>query len=521
MAIAGREAYGWSIGQLLDHAARRFPDLTCFLTPGGRSLTFRQVQERVDRLCDALWARGVRPGTRIGLLDTDSVAYAELLLACFRLGATYVPVNFRLADDEVATIMERARVEWFFVGERYVESARKAVEPLDAPCVLASLDGSLPLDLEDLVREGRPVAPDVQVPDDAVLGIMFTSGTTGLPKGVVQSHAMLKRMMFMGTEVVASAGEARYTASPLFHIAGWSLVFMQLQRGCASLITPQFDAGVTARLISDGTLSGVFLVPTMIDAVLSVLGPPTPAERLGTVLYGSAPMPPTLLRRALQRFPDCQFWNMFGAGTESGCQTLLRPEDHRRALAGQEELLTSVGQPMLGVDLRILDDDGTPLPPGVVGNIAVRTDSLMDGYLDMPEQTAQALHDGWFYGGDRGWVDARGYLYLGGRSRDMIIRGGENIYVQEIEHVLTGVPGVRDAAVVGRPDERWGEVAVAFVECDRSAPRPTPAQLEAACRARLASYKVPVSYVVLDDLPRNPTGKVRKADLAARREVPA
>jgi acyl-CoA synthetase (AMP-forming)/AMP-acid ligase II len=295
-------------------------------------------------------------------------------------------------------------------------------------------------------------------------------------------------------------------------VAGWILVANAVSQGATSLIHPQFEAEVVAGAIGSGLLTGAFLVPTMIQQVLEVDSGPGEAERLDTLLYGSAPMPPSLLRRALERWPDVEFWNMFGAGTESGLQTLLRPDDHRRALAGEEHLLGSVGQPVLGVDLRILDDDGFECPPGVVGHVAARTDSMMAGYLDMPELTATTLHDGWFFGGDRGWLDEKGYLFLGGRSRDMIVRGGENIYVAEVEQVLTEVPGVADAAVVGRPDEKWGEVVVAFVE-HRDAPAPAVGDLAAMCRSRLAGYKVPVEYHVLPVLPRNPTGKVRKNQL--------
>jgi acyl-CoA synthetase (AMP-forming)/AMP-acid ligase II len=504
----------WPIGHLFAHAARRWPDAPCWVTVDGRSRTFREVDERIDRICDALAARGVGRGTRIALLDTDSWAYAEVLGACLKLGATYVPVNYRLAPFEIENILGRAEPEWFFVGERYVETARKVLGTLPRGCRLWSLDGALDDDVETLVAEGRPVAPDVVPADDDVLGIMFTSGTTGLPKGVVQTHAMLKRMLFLGQETKPHAGDVRYTASPIFHIAGWILVANAVSQGATSLIHPQFDPGVVAGAISSGLLTGAFLVPTMIQQVLEVDRGPGDAERLDTLLYGSAPMPPSLLRRALERWPDVAFWNLFGAGTESGLQTLLRPDDHRRALAGEEHLLGSVGQPVLGVDLRIIGDDGAECPPGVVGNIAARTDSVMVGYLDMPELTATALHDGYFWGGDRGWLDDRGYLYLGGRSRDMIVRGGENIYVAEVETVLTDVPGVADAAVVGRPDDTWGEVVVAFVEHREAAP-PSVADLEAHCRARLAGYKVPVEYHVLPQLPRNPTGKVRKNELLA------
>ncbi|MGY1810968.1 class I adenylate-forming enzyme family protein [Blastococcus sp. SYSU D00669] len=504
----------WPIGHLFTHAARRWPDAPCWISVDGRSRSFREVNERINRICDALTARGVGKGTRIALLDTDSFAYAELLGACFKLGATYVPVNYRLAEFEIENILGRAEPAWFFVGERYLETARSVVKTLPGECELWSLDGCLDDDVERLVAEGRDVEPQVSVEDDDVLGIMFTSGTTGLPKGVVQSHRMLKTMIWMGGETRPRPGAVRYTASPIFHIAGWVIVFVQAAHGAASLIHPQFEPEVAAEAISSGLLTGCFLVPTMIQQVLEVDGGPGEAERLDTLQYGSAPMPPSLLRRALQRWPAVEFWNLFGAGTESGLQTLLRPDDHRRALAGEEHLLGSVGQPILGVDLRIIDDAGRECPPGVVGNIAARTDCVMDGYLGMPELTTTALHDGYFWGGDRGYLDEDGYLYLGGRSRDMIVRGGENIYVAEVEIVLTDVPGVADAAVVGRPDEKWGEVVVAFVE-HRDAEAPTPEQLEAHCRARLAGYKVPVEYHVLERLPRNPTGKVRKNELLA------
>jgi acyl-CoA synthetase (AMP-forming)/AMP-acid ligase II len=502
----------WPIGQIFAHSARRFPDLACWISVDGASRSFAEVNERINRISDALTARGARKGTRVALLDTDSFAYAEVLGVCFKLGLTYVPVNYRLAQFEIENILGRAEPTLFFVGERYVETARSVVKTLPGECALWSLDGSLDDDVETLVAEGRAVEPDAGVTDDDVLGIMFTSGTTGLPKGVVQSNRMLKSMLWMGGETKPRPGAVRYTASPLFHIAGWAIVFSQVAHGATSLIHPQFEPEVMAGAVASGLLTGCFLVPTMIQQVLEVDHGPSDRERLDTMLYGSAPMPPSLLRRALERWPSCDFWNLFGAGTESGLQTLLRPDDHRRALAGDEHLLGSVGQPILGVDLQIIDDEGRVCPPGVVGNIAARTDCVMDGYLDMPELTTTALHDGLFWGGDRGWMDEQGYLYLGGRSRDMIVRGGENIYVAEVELVLTDVAGVADAAVVGRPDDTWGEVVVAFVEHRDELP-PTVEALEAMCRSRLAGYKVPVEYHVLAQLPRNPTGKVRKNDL--------
>ena len=505
------EPIRWSLGQMLTHVSRRHPERVCFTTPDGFSQTFRETETRVNRLADALAARGLTKGDRIALLDTDSPAYMEVLLACIKLGVSYVPLNYRLTPSEFANLMGRAEPAMLFTGARYLEVSRTIAGSAE----LAALDGSdLPVSVESLIAQGRDVVPDVQLADEDILGIMFTSGTTGLPKGVLQSHQMLKSMMFYGWELAASPGEIRWTASPLFHIAGMFIVLHQMSVGATSMIIPQFDPALTASLISSGRLTGVFLVPTMISSVLDLMGEePDPRERLTDLRYGSAPMPPSLLRRALARWPDVKFTNLFGAGTESGAQTFLRHYDHQRALAGEEHLLGSVGQPLLGVEIKIVDDEGREVPRGTVGHVAARTDVVMSGYLDMPEESATALRDGWFYGGDRGWMDEENFLYLGGRGRDMIIRGGENIYVQEIEVVLTDVPGVADAAVVGRPDDHWGEVVVAFVEWTGT--EPTIEQLDAECRRRLAGYKVPVEYHVLERLPRNPTGKVRKEQLRA------
>jgi acyl-CoA synthetase (AMP-forming)/AMP-acid ligase II len=256
----------------------------------------------------------------------------------------------------------------------------------------------------------------------------------------------------------------------------------------------------------------VFLVPTMIDTLLE-----EPAvlkgrfDGLRSIGYGAAPMSPSLLRRAIDRF-DCDFMNMFGAGTEAGLQTVLTPEDHRRALAGEEHLLGSIGKAGMGVLLRLCDDDLRDVPDGEVGEIVTRSDAVMSGYLDQPEETAKVIVDGWFRGGDMAWRDEDGYLYLSGRKKDMIIRGGENIYPAEIEDVLGRYPGIRDVAVVGVPDDHWGEIVRAHVILDSGVELDEDA-VRTHCRARLAAYKVPALFSVEADFPRNASGKVLKREL--------
>jgi acyl-CoA synthetase (AMP-forming)/AMP-acid ligase II len=263
-----------------------------------------------------------------------------------------------------------------------------------------------------------------------------------------------------------------------------------------------------------GELTGCFLVPTMIDRLLA--HPDVHGGDYGTItsiIYGGAPMSPGLLRRAMDTF-GCGFINAFGAATEGGLQSVLSSADHRRALAGAEHLLGSIGRPAYGVDLRICDPDGVEVPRGTVGEIVTRSDAVMAGYLGMPDETARAIRDGWFWGGDLGRIDDEGYLHLEGRRTDMIIRGGENVYPVEIETVLSDHPSVSQVAVIGRPDGHWGEVVVAYVV---AAPGHAidAEELRAHCRTSLAAFKVPVAVEVVDAMPLNASGKILKRELRA------
>jgi len=223
-------------------------------------------------------------------------------------------------------------------------------------------------------------------------------------------------------------------------------------------------------------------------------------------------MPPSLLRRAMNTF-SCNFIQAFGAGTEAGLQAVLTPADHRRALDGHEYLLTSIGKPASNVDLRLCDDDLNDVSSGTVGEIVTRSDMVMSGYLDNPEASADALAGGWFRAGDLAWMDDDGYLYLSGRKKDMIIRGGENVYPIEIETVLFEHDAIKDAAVVGHPDEHWGETVAAYLVLEPGAATPPDDELAAFCRSKLARYKVPTDYVWVDTFPLNASGKVLKREL--------
>ena len=497
--------------------ASTVPHRPCFVTDT-RTYTFREVNSRVNRVAGALRRMGVTKGDRVALFATDSAQYVETLLACMKLGALYVPLNFRLALPELQTLLRTAEAKVLFFSDRYTDLVRA----LDVPGLktLVCYDSAAgDEEYERLVADGDDVEIDVPLADDELVCLAFTSGTTARPKGVLHSQRMVKHM------VVQCIVERRmtnlsfhYSAAPLFHVGGMLYTLAGVARGHTSLVLPAFDPPTVAHWMANGGLDGVFLVPTMIDTLLH-----EPAvikgdfSRLGSIGYGAAPMSPSLLRRAMERF-DCDFMNMFGAGTEAGLQTVLTPEDHRRALAGDEHLLGSIGKAGMGVVLRLCEPgDGTELrdvADGEVGEIVTRSDAVMSGYLGQPEETARVIVDGWFRGGDLAWRDEEGYLYLNGRLKDMIIRGGENIYPVEIEDVLGGYPGVREVAVVGVPDEHWGEIVRAHVILEDGATF-DPEAARAWCRSRLAGYKVPALFRVESDFPRNASGKVLKRELRA------
>lgn len=500
-----------TIGEWITLTAERYPNVACFVYPDGSTDDFATINLRVNRLASAMAASGIGLGDRVAVLATDSHRYAETVLAAMKLGAVYMPINWRLTASEVSTLMRRGEPKAFFYGHRYAEIAER-VGPVRLCIDFDGPDGSSK-EFEDFVSSGSEDELARRVPDEELFGLAFTSGTTGLPKGVLQSRRMIKHMVMSGlAEFPSRVGDVRYCASPMFHVTGINMILTGIVRGFTSLITPQFDVEVTSKFLLEDKLTACFLVPTMISMILQ--RPEMAAgryEKLELILYGAAPMSPTLLRRAMDTF-RCDFANLFGAGTEAGLQTLLTVDDHRRAAAGEERLLGSIGRPATGVALRLTDDDMHDVPEGEVGEITTRSDMVMDGYLGMPDETDRSLRDGWFRAGDLAWRDSEGYLYLAGRKHDMIIRGGENIYPSEIETVLAEHSAVALVAVVGVPDEHWGETVRAWI-VPRVGTRPDSEELSRWCRERLAAYKVPAEFRIVDELPMNASGKILKREL--------
>jgi acyl-CoA synthetase (AMP-forming)/AMP-acid ligase II len=501
------------IGEWIDIAARQVPDKPLWIRGDGTSVSYAESQLRVHRLASALAKRGIAPGDRIAILAIDSAEFMETILAIAKLGAVAVPLNYRLKPPEVELLLGTGRPKCLFVSSRYVGIANDIVTRLADPCMVVSYDGGDALAFDTIVADGDDRFADVEVDEDEMLSLSFTSGTTGLPKGVMQSHRMFKQMSANTVlEYRFHRDEFRYSAAPMFHVAGMGLVVNCVLRMQSALILPQFDAEAVVAWMRKG-LTGVFLVPTMISSILRVPGVRDGGfESLRTIFYGASPMTPTLLRDTMDVFGDIDFYNGFSAGTEAGMQTLLTPEDHRRALAGEPHLLESIGKPGYAVDLRLVDDDMNDVPRGTVGEIATRSDMVMNGYLDQPQRTAQSVIDGWIRAGDLAWQDEEGFLYLAGRKNDMIIRGGENVYPVEIESVLAEYPGLQEGVVVGVPDDHWGEIVKAFIVMHDGEQLDVDHLLQ-FCSERLARYKVPERIAVVPELPKNASGKVLKREL--------
>jgi len=507
-----------TIGDWLRIHARERGDQEFLVDPAADvRLDYATVYERVSRLASFLVERGIRHGDRVGVISVDNHQFAEVLLATMSLGATVLPLNTRLVRREVDLFLSRGEARILFADRRSLtrlEGITTSVPSIQTVVALEADSTGADLEYETVIAAGSPDIVWPQVRDDDIIRLSFTSGTTGEPKGVLQSHGMLKRLansVLVDRELTSRT--FHYNGSPLYHVSGFSHLLAALASGYRMLLLPAFNAPDLLYWLSEGGLTHCFLVPTMVSSLLQQPGvEDRDYSQVVAMGYGAAPMPPALLRQAMRVF-GCDFLQIFGA-SEAGSQTILGYEHHRRALRGEEHLLGSIGKAAYSTEVKIVDENLDELPPGEIGEIMSRGDVLMSGYLDMPEETAAAVVDGWFRSGDLGYRDEDGFYYLSGRKKDMMIRGGENIYPIEIESVLFEFPGILEATVVGRPDDHWGEIVVAFLVVDWNDEDREP-ELIAFLREQLAPQKVPAQYVVVDELPKTSNGKIDKVALRA------
>lgn len=480
----------------------------------GRTLTWSDLQRRVSALAGALRRRGVGAGDRVMILMLNRPEFVEAMLATNMLGGIAVPLNFRLTPAEIGFLVEdcEARVMVTEAVLAPVATGVRDIQPLLETVVVAggASDDDV-LGYEDLINEaGDPVEP-VDVPNDSPALIMYTSGTTGRPKGAVLTHTNLTGQTMTGlyTNGAEINSDVGFVGVPLFHIAGVGNLLGGLLLGLPTVIYPlgAFDPGQLLDVLAAEKVTGIFLVPAQWQAVCAEQQARPRELRLRIMSWGAAPAPDALLREMSATFPGTQILAAFGQTEMSPVTCMLLGEDAIRKRG-------SVGKVIPTVAARVVDENMNDVPIGDVGEIVYRAPTLMSGYWNNPEATAEAFAGGWFHSGDLVRMDDEGYVWVVDRKKDMIISGGENIYCAEVENVLAGHPGIVEVAVIGRAHEKWGEVPIAVAAVSGDGLRLD--ELDEFLTERLARYKHPKALEIVDALPRNPAGKVLKTELRVR-----
>ena len=494
---------------------------------GEHRATYGQVLARVRRLASALAARGVGRGDRVGVLATNSHRYVECYYAAAMVGATFVPLNYRAKLHELEHMIRAAEPKVLVFEERY----RETLDTLDGlPAGMRRITfgdaGDATAEaFEEVLASGAEEFEDAEVEESDTSILMYTSGTTSLPKGVLLTFGDFTAYV-VGTVDMAD-GEPRGAALncvPLYHIAGATNIMTSVWTGRKLVLLPQFDPGEWLETVERESITHAFVVPTMMKKILD--HPDFASFDLSSLTnlsYGGAPMPLPVIRRALESFPDTVgFVNAFGQTETTSTLTVLGPDDHR--LMGDAEKdevvlrrLTSIGRPLPDVEIKVVDGDGTALGTNETGEILVRTPRVMKGYAGNVDGGARRDDDGYLHTRDLGFIDDEGYVFLVGRADDMIIRGGENIAPAEVEGILQTHPAVDEVAVLGLPNEEWGQIVAAAVVL-RPGRSASADELGEHCRARLASFKKPEVVEILEELPRNPLGKILRNELRKQLE---
>jgi len=503
--------------QLIHFFARSFPD-ELMIGESGRSFSFAAGNAYINRIGNLLIARGLSAGDRVAVLGENSADHVMLLFAAGQLGIVLVPLNFRLAVDELEYIIEDAEASLLLVTDpESLEKAEKLaarIEGMEVYTNFASAAGNWQEAL-DGCDETPACTTEALSPDNAFLQL-YTSGTTGRPKGVILTHQSLLSLSVTNSAGLVNkpgCGTRTLIIAPLFHIGGMGTAVIALLAGGGVVLHRAFDPAAVADALEQDGITAVFMVPAMIQALLH--GVPDIRQRdfgaLKCITYGAAPISEGLLREAIQVF-DCEFVQYFGQTETCGGVLSLAWPDHQAALSGRPDLLRSCGRSMAGVELRVCDPDGKDLPAGETGEFVLRADSNMISYWKLPRETRQTLKDGWVHTGDAGYVDDDGYAFLRDRIKDMVVTGGENVYPAEVEKVLSGHPSILEVAVVGIPDEKYGEALLA-VAALKPGGGLTADELIGFCREKIAGYKIPRQLKIVDALPRNASGKILKTVL--------
>ncbi len=506
---------GHSLGDIPRRPARRSPHKIAIID-GDLTLTFADFDELVDRAAAALHDNGFAPGDRVALLARNCWQYAVLAFATARAGIVLVPINFMLTAPEIGFILGHSRVRGLIVEQDLVATAEQAITrdtAVTTKVALTSTGQHPPAGWDDFAQwlTTTAPAPRLDIGDDEMLRLMYTSGTESRPKGVMHSSRSLIAN-YVSTIVAGSmsADDIEIHSMPLYHCAQLdNFLATDIYLGATSIILPRADPEAILRGIEQHRVTNYFAPPTIWIALLrSPLFEKVDLSTLRKGYYGASAMPAEILHEIRERLPELQLWNFYGQTEMAPLASALGPDEQSRH-AG------AAGRPAVNVETAILDDTDTEVPPGSVGEIAHRGPHLMLGYLDDPVRTAEAFRGGWFHSGDLGYYDGYGLLHVVDRKKDMIKSGGENVASREVEEVLYRHPAVQEVAVFGVPHPVWVEAVVAAVVA-RDGSEVTHDELIIHCRSHLAGFKTPKRVYFVDTLPKNPSGKLLKRDLRKR-----
>lgn len=484
----------------------------------GRSLTYRQAYHLSNQIANALIDKQPGPSSRVALLSKNSLIYPLLYLAASKAGAVLVPLNYRLAPSEWSYIIGDAQARLLLVSPEFLEGATQIRDALgsEGNVVVLDMEGSkyrFPA-LNDWLAESSKEAPGLPLRPQDPAYQMYTSGTTGRPKGAIIPHSsVVSNVVQLGAIMQGTRGARYLLVAPLYHAAAGITAFTTLSWGGSLFIQSDFDPQAVVGAMSQERIFGALLIPAMIQACLVKVR--DVAERsypeLKVITYGASPVAEQTLRGAASAF-KCDFVQGYGLTESTAVLTCLTKRDHRLALEERPELLISAGRPVLGTRIRIIDEEGQPLPPGEIGEIVARGPQVMAGYWNRPEATRRAMAGNWLHTGDAGKLDEDGYLFIMDRVKDMIVSGGENVYPRAVEEVLYQHPAITEAAVIGVPDEEWGE-AVKAVVVIKEGEALSEGDVVNFCKSRIARFQCPRSVDFIEELPRNPSGKVLKREL--------
>jgi acyl-CoA synthetase (AMP-forming)/AMP-acid ligase II len=504
------------VGDIPRRNARRYPTKTA-LVHGNTRLTWAALDERADRLATYLLSRGLRMGDRVAVCARNCLEWPEMVFALAKAGLVAVPVNVRLSPDEVGHVLGDSGARAGIIHTDQTEMLGEVMSGLEFLLEIGGNEAGE--DYETALSKGRAVDPTpAELDPSDVQFLLYTSGTTGRAKGVVNEHrGMLAQVLDTSISTEARHSDVHLATTPFFTAGGMVRTLSWLYLGQTMVIHPRFDPEALVDEIERSRITMTTFIPTMLHRTLRILeeGPPRDMSSLRRISYGSAPVPVGLARKAMDLL-GCDLQQRYGLTEAGGQVTILGPAEHRDMIAGRTGLLTSCGRETPHAEIRIVDADGAELPVGEVGEIVIRCDSLARGYWNMPEQTAEVFRPDGLWSGDLGRLDEDGYLHIAGRKTDMIISGGFNVYPAELERVLSGHAQVDLVAVVGLPDAEWGETPAAVI-----VPKGTTDlgaledELRVLCRAQLAGYKQPRSFVFRPSLPLGPAGKILKRELRA------